>query len=319
MYQKKLSVKVFITLLLSAICIFVFQGCKKVQAPFENDGFITFTDSLGRNVSVPENTLDAVVLTGSFADVWTLSGGNVTATVKDAFEDFDLVLPEAVNLGTVKEPNVELLLKVNPSLVIASSNTASNMELLPILENVGITVAYFEIATFDDYLSMLDICTDITGRKDLYEQNGISVEKHIAKEKEEFIKKNISEDEKKYLLLRASSGFVKAKGSDDYVLGGILKDLGYVNIADSDKSLLENLSIESIIKQNPGHIFIIQMGDDFDAAKKNIEALFSDNPAWTGLNAVKNRNVHFMEKRLFSLKPNARWGESYEILTNLLK
>ena len=318
MCQKKSSVKRISALILSVFLIFSFFGCNNNTLQ-ETKNSVTFTDSLGRTVSVPKGTLNAAVLTGSFADVWLLSGGNVSATAKDAFDDFDLDLPDAVNLGKVKEPNLELLLSVKPSFVIASSNTSSNVDLLPILESAGITVAYFEIATFSDYLSMLDLCTDITGRKDLYEKNGLDIKDQIEKAKKDFENENLPEEEKSYLLLRASSGFVKAKGSDDYVLGGILKDLGYINIADSDETLLENLSIESIIKQNPHRIFIIQMGDDYEAARSNIEALFTENPAWASLSAVENGRIHFMEKRLFSLKPNARWGESYEILTSLLK
>lgn len=318
MFQKKSSVKSFLSFAIVAILLFLISGCAKTAENPESKK-ITFTDSLGREVSVLRGTLDAAVLTGSFADVWTLAGGNVTATAKDAFEDFGLILPDAVNLGTVKEPNLELLFSVNPSFVIASSNTSSNVELLPILESAGITVAYFEISTFDDYLNMLDICTNITGRKDLYEKNGVNVSDAIAESKKAFSEEDIPESEKNYLFLRASSGFIKAKGSDDYVLGGILKDLGYINLADSDESLLENLSIESIIKQNPHRIFIVSMGDDTDAAKKNVETMFSENPAWMSLSAVKSGRVHFMDKRLFSLKPNAKWGESYEVLTNLLK
>ena len=156
MCQKKSSVKRISALILSVFLIFSFFGCKNNTLQ-ETKNSVTFTDSLGRTVSVPKGTLNAAVLTGSFADVWTLAGGNVSATVKDAFDDFDLDLPYAVNLGKVKEPNLELLLSVKPSFVIASSNTSSNIDLLPILESAGITVAFFEIATFSDYLSMLDL------------------------------------------------------------------------------------------------------------------------------------------------------------------
>ena len=38
------------------------------------------------------------------------------------------------------------------------------------LTEAGVTVAYFDVSDFDAYLQMLDICTDITGRKDLYEK-----------------------------------------------------------------------------------------------------------------------------------------------------
>lgn len=320
MFLKKSLVEKLFALLLAFTVILSLTGCygnvKKSKSASE---LITFTDVLGREVSVPAGTLDAVALTGSFADVWRLSGGSITATVKDAFDDFNLVLPEAINLGTVKEPNIELVLKANPSFVIASSNTASNIELMPVFERAGITVAYFEIASFDDYLNMLNILTDITGRKDLYEKNGLAVGEGIASAKEKFLEEEIPEEEKTYLLLRASSGFIKAKGSDSYVLGTMLKDLGYKNIADSDETLLENLSIESILKQNPYRIFIIEMGDDTESTIKNVNTMFRENPSWLSLSAIKEGRVHFMEKRLFSLKPNARWGESYEILTSLLK
>ncbi|MDO5479662.1 MAG: ABC transporter substrate-binding protein, partial [Clostridia bacterium] len=225
MYQKKSLVKKSILLLLLFSITLSFSGCntKEEEEVSEQINYITFTDSLGRSVSVPEGTIDAAVLVGSLADIWNLSGGNILATAKDAWEDFNLDLPDAVKLGTVKAPDTELLLSVAPPFVIASSNTTSNIDLLPILEEAGITVAYFEIANFSDYLDMLKICTDITGRKDLYEKNGTTINEKIYATTQKFLAEEIPEEEKKYLLLRASSGVVKAKGSDSYVLGSMLK------------------------------------------------------------------------------------------------
>ena len=36
---------------------------------------------------------------------------------------------------------------------------------------------YFDVDNFDDYLKMLDICTDITGRKDLYDKTASELSK----------------------------------------------------------------------------------------------------------------------------------------------
>ena len=121
------------------------------------------------------------------------------------------------------------------------------------------------------------------------------------------------------MFLRASSGYIRAKNSEGSILGEMLKELGCVNIADSDSSLLENLSIESIIKQNPYRIFIVQVGDDEKAVRKNITEMMEENPAWYTLSAVKENRLHYMDKRLFNLKPNARWNESYEILCGILQ
>ncbi|MBR6719406.1 MAG: ABC transporter substrate-binding protein [Clostridia bacterium] len=320
MFQKKSLVKKVSVLILLFSLILSFTACNRTEkARTATVNYITFTDSLGRTVSVPEGTVDAAVLVGSLADIWRLSGGNILATAEDAWEDFNMDIPDAINLGTVKDPDLELILSSNPPLIIASSNTTSNLDLLPTLSHAGYTVAFFEINSFSDYLKMLKICTDITGRSDLYEKNGLMIKEKTDSVKADFSKKEIPEAEKTYLLLRASSGLIKAKGSSSYVLGGMLKDLGYKNIADSNKTLLEDLSIESIIKEDPYRIFIVQMGDDAESAKENVNNMFYENSAWRSLTAVKEGRVHFMDKRLFSLKPNARWGESYEILTDILE
>ena len=99
----------------------------------------------------------------------------------------------------------------------------------------------------------------------------------------------------------------------------MLADLGCINIADSDSSLLETLSVESILAQNPYRIFVVQVGDNAEATKKSIHDLFKENPAWQKLDAVKNGRVHFMDKRLYNLKPNALWGQAYEQLAEILE
>lgn len=60
-----------------------------------------------------------------------------------------------------------VLIASQPDFVIASANTKPDVEMLATLENAGITVAYFDVNNYEDYIAMLDICTDITGRKDL--------------------------------------------------------------------------------------------------------------------------------------------------------
>ena len=118
--------------------------------------------------------------------------------------------------------------------------------------------------------------------------------------------------------MKVSASTIKAKNTSGTMLGGMLKDFGCINIADSDSSLLENLSIESIIQQNPEKIFFVQMGDNVDGTKKNVEKLFSENPLWNELDAVKNGKVYYMEKELYNMKPNARFAEAYEKLEKIL-
>ena len=316
------------------LLIVLFTGCGKNHTQYstttvhttgesaemteENEGY-AFTDALGRTVTVGNPKRTAALL-GSFADIWCLAGGEVIASADDAWEDFDLPMPEdAVNLGMTKELSLEKLFEADPDFVLASSNTKGNVEWLEVLESAGITAAYFEVNDFDDYLNVLKICTDITGRSDLYEQNGLAIqtqiENVIADSKDRIAKAGKAPT---VLSLRASSTFIRAKNSKNNVLGEMLFHLGCINIADSEESLLENLSIEQIILQDPEYIFFIQQGDDAEGTKANIENFVSENPAWSELTAVKNGKVFLLEKSLYALKPNDRWGEAYEKLEEIL-
>ena len=304
--------------MLTAVLLLAFCGCSAENGGEEAEDAVTFTDALGREVSVRRSPQRVAALIGSFADVWVLAGGSICATAEDAWEDFGLEAEDAVNIGGAHSPSLELLLSAEPEFVIASASTAADVEMLDSLESAGIPVAYFDVDNFEDYLQMLDICTDITGRKDLYEQNGTAVQKEITELKEEFAKANLTEREKTVLLVRVSSGSIKAKGSEGTVLGEMLADMGCINIADSQTALLETLNAESIIGCEPYRIFAVTMGSDSKKATDNLNRMLEDNPAWGSLEAVEQGRVHLMERELFNLKPNKRWAEAYEKLMGVL-
>lgn len=273
----------------------------------------TFKDDLDREVTVTKHERTAALI-GSFADVWMLSGGKLTATAADTWDSFDLDLDKSViNLGSLQKPNAELIIAAQPDFVIASSNIEAHVALEPILTQAGITVAYFCVNQFEDYLHMLDICTNITGRKDLYQKNGVEVESHIQE-----VLKRVDGSSPKILFLRASTSGIKVKGSNGTVGGEILKSLGSVNIADSDKSMLDTLSLESIIVANPDYIFLTYQGSDIEKIKGNVEKNLTSNPAWSSLKAVQNGQYYILDKNLYNQKPNARWGEAYEKLADIL-
>lgn len=276
---------------------------------------VTFTDDLGRRVTV-ENPQRVAVLIGSYADIWCLAGGKDTlvAAADDAWTSFDLGLGEDVaNLGGVKETNLEVLLAAQPDLVLASSNTAAQVDLLPTLEQAGLNVAYFMVSNFDEYLHMLDICTQITGREDCYEQYGQALEEQV-----EQARQRADGSQPKVLYVRATGSSCKVKNSQDSVLGEMLADLDCINIADSQSSLLEQLSLEVILQEDPDFIFAVLQGSDPTDAQRTLDETLLSNPAWQSLTAVQEGRFHVMDDQLYNLKPNARWGEAYEQLAQIL-
>jgi len=279
---------------------------------------ITFIDDLGREVTV-ENPQRVAALLGSFADMWVLAGGEVIASADDAWDDFRLDMPkEAVNLGSTKNLNLEKLFEANPDFIIASASTRIDMEWKETLESSGIPTAYFDVSGFDDYLRVFKICTDITGKSELYEKYGQALQEQIDDAVEASEVRVTEKGVPKVLFLRTSAMSIRAKNSQDSVLGEMLAALGCINIADSNESLLENVSVEHILKEDPDFIFFVQVGDDVDEIKENVQKFIDENPVWQELTAVKEGRVYYMDKALYNLKPNDRWGEAYEKLEELL-
>lgn len=313
MLTKKLT-----SFIAAALILILLSGCTPVVPDSIDGEAVSFTDALGRQVTVKKEPERVAALIGSFADVWILSGGSICAAPEDAFSDFGLDPDGVVNIGGAHSPSLESLLSSEPELVIASASTASNIEMMDALEAAGIAVIYFDVDSFDDYLSMLGICTDITGRNDLYKKNGLDIKENIDAVRSLVVGSELSDDARRVLILRASSGSVKAKGSEGTILGEMLADLGCINIADSDETLLSDLSVESIINNEPYRIFVVTMGEDTEKATANLYRLLSEDPAWGTLSAVTEGRLHIMDKKLFNLKPNANWAVSYEKLSEIL-
>lgn len=295
--------------------MFLTAGCAQQQPqPVQRDVYYQFTDDTGAQVTLSEPPKKVVSLMGSYAETWLLAGGELAGVTDDMISERHMqVAPQTKIIGTVKEPNIEELLLLSPDFVLLSSNIESHMALSPTLQKAGVPHAYFDVKPFDDYLRMLDICTDITDRKDLYQSNGIAVQASIN----ETLSQIPRDADISVLLLRAFSTGANAKSGDD-MAATMLRDMGTVNIADQYPSLLENLSLETIIEEDPDYIFVVTMGESSEKALEALRNGIQNNPAWNSLSAVKNDRYILLPKELFHYKPNARWGESYQYLAKIL-
>ena len=308
--------------LASLLLILAVTGCsneninKNVNADNKNHGiYYIFTDSCGNSVVLEKKPERVVSLEGSYAETWILAGGEVIGVTDDVIQEGRIEVSDGISIvGTVKNPNIEEILSLSPDFILLSPDIESHLKIAGILKDANIAHAYFKVEYFEDFLKMLDICTDITGNKDLYEENGLKVKNDI----EGILSKieNDSSDKPEIIFIRAFSSGAKAK-KDDNLTCKILEDLGTVNIANKHPSLLEELSIEKIIEEDPDFIFVTTMGN----TEKAIEALkngIERNPAWSNLSAVKNNRYIILPKELFHYKPNAKWGESYKYLAEII-
>lgn len=258
-----------------------------------------------------EKAQRVIALSKSNAELWLLAGGELIATSDDAMEA-EAITDETVSLGDMDHVSLEAIVTLEPDLLIVFSTDPAQKALGEAAEGIGLRVLYTNIDDFDDYASVMKALTAETGRWDLYKQNVEDVAEEI-----ETVKSEVPEDAEggTYLLLHVSATKSKVE-KNDYFASEIFNDLGLVNIA-ADDSSFDELSIEQIISADPDYIFVVPRGDE-KKAQESFDELFTSQPAWESLSAVKNGKYHLLSKDLFGLKPNDRWAETYKAAFELL-
>lgn len=304
-------------LLILLLCALLLAGCASPAVKDVSPGkTVRFTDDTGAEVEVPCQPEKVAVLLSSLADLWVSAGGTVDITVGETvtrgFAGQDAVL---VDDGAGKTINLELLIAEKPDLVIYASDLAGQAECADTLRAAGIPTAGFAVDTFNDYLRVLKIATDILQTQEAYETHGEQVKRRV----ESLISAaREQENQPEILFVRAGSSakYTKAKTADTSFVCAMLKELGTENIAEKAPILLDGLSTEEILLSDPYAILYTTMGDE-STGVAYMQSLLAD-PVWQSMTAVKEGRVYQLPKDLFQYKPNSRWDEAYEYLIELL-
>ncbi len=281
---------------------------------------VTFTDDLGREVTV-SNPQRVVACMGSFAGAWQLAGGTLVGASDDAFAHYGVDSATVAGVGKSTALNLESILDLDPDFVIMTgisdgkhATGVSQEDMETALGEAGVPVAFFKVTTFADYERVMGIFCQITGRDDLYQQ-------HVAA-----VKSQIDDDIQTYSVAgRAPTVLVVSAYSKGLVVqdssgmaGVIVRDLGAVNVADENPSLLSDFSLEAAIEADPDYILVLAASDDEQTAQQYYEDAVGSDSAWADMAAVREGRVTMLDAAHFLYKPLDKWAESYEIVGQAL-
>ena len=308
------------------ILVLFLTGCAKTTAPAassapESPTNRTMTDSTGAEVSVTLSPKSVVALSASLAELWLEAGGKITGTTSDTLEkgrlDISRIeqtdLSAVQNVGAVSEPSAELILALKPDFVILSASMSGHKAAAKVLEEAHVPFYFADADSFSDYLEVFKDFTDLTDRADLYEKYGQAQKVSVDK----MLQAVSSEKKPTALALRAFSSGVSAKAAGT-VLTNILDSIGVTNIASNDKALVENLSLEKVVEDNPDYIFIVYMGQETEKTENYLHQNLYADPVWGTLSAVHENRIIILPQDLFHFKPNGRWEEAYSYLLKIL-
>lgn len=281
------------------------------------EDYVTYIDVRGEEIKVTKNPEKTVVLINSLLDLWYLSGGESvarcsgTTNVPEEAEDIEII-------GKFYSVSLEKLIALEPDLVIVSSTVSSQMEMEDVLAENGIEFAPVDASTspYTNFDKNVYLFSQILETDELYE----TTIKEITGAVDEIISKaEESEKNPSAVVLFSSSKYVKCELPTS-LTGEMLDYLGVENIvadAQIEGSTKVDFSLERLIERDPDYIFVTTMGD-VEECKARVEQDVKSNEAWNSLTAVKEDRVYYLPKDLYLYKPNARYGEAFQGLAEIV-
>jgi len=293
------------------IASFLVVACAPAATPFPTStpAPITFTDGLGRAITLASPAQRIVSMAPSNTEILYAIGAGAQMAGRDEFSDYP---PEAKSLPTVGGSfggyNNEAILQLNPDLVLAAE--INTPEQVKALEDLGVTVFY--LSNPKDMESMYQNLLTVA------QMTGHELEARLLVEK---LRKRVSAvTEKIQDLSDQPTVFYEMDATDPnapFTAGsGTFVDMlismaGGKNVGNVLSSPWAAISSEELVVQNPN---IILLGD---AAYGVTPESVAQRAGWEGIDAVKNSHIYAFDDNLVS-RPGPRLVDGLEALAKIL-
>ncbi|HLO31277.1 MAG TPA: cobalamin-binding protein [Anaerolineales bacterium] len=275
----------------------------------ETSTALTFTDGLGREVTLKGFPQRIVSLAPSNTEILFAIGAGDQVVGRDQFSDYPEAAKKVTDIGSAFEAlNTELIVSLKPDLVIAAE--INTPEQVKALEDLGITVYYLNNPhTLEEMYGNLDLVAQLTGHQAETATLIESLKKRVAAVDEKIAPIN-SRPSVFYELDSTDPAKPYTSGKDTFITLLIDRAGGH-NIA-AELESYPQMSLEQIVAANPNFIIL------GDATLGGVTPeMVATRPGWENLAAVKNGKVVTFDDNLVS-RPGPRLVDGLEQLAKLL-
>ena len=268
----------------------------------------TFTDGLGREITLEATPQRVVSLAPSNTEILFAVGAGSQVVGRDEFSDYPAEAASIESIGgSFGEYNAEAIVALEPDLVLAAE--INPPELVQQLEDLGLTVYYLSNPTsLEEMYTNLETVAGLTG--------------HDATELVASLKARVAAvDEKIAPLSSRIPVFYEIDATDPTkpwtygpgTFGSLLiTRAGGYNIGDIASDPYPQISIEQVVAANPS---VIILGDSmWGVTPESVPA----RPGWETLPAVASNSIYPFDDNLVS-RPGPRLVDGLEQLAKLLR
>lgn len=205
-------------------------------------------------------------------------------------------LDAAQRIGSSMTPDLELIAKLQPNLLLGAESVRSTLEKH--LANVKLPASYLRTDSFDDLKLSLKVLGTYFDKKEKMN----TILSGILEKENELAKKSEGKKVPKVMLMIGTTDSFMVMNEKSY-LGSLVKKLKADNIATSVFKATETYSpmnMENIIAANPDVILMLASGANGTTQEK-FDKEVAKNNAWTKLSAYQNKTIHVLDYSIFGV------------------
>ncbi len=266
---------------------------------------VRVTDDLGQVIALKEPAQRIISLYGAYSEILFAIGAGDRLVARTSSDRFPPCILDKPSVGTHLRPNMELVLGLQPDLIIHSVGRKHGHEVIRQIQQKGFTVAVFQPRNFAELFSVIDRLGILTGEEANAQAlvNGQSsrlgqIDLRLAKSKDR---------PKVFFEVRYPNLLGAGQGS---IVNDVILKAGGVNCLPNEKNLVR-INIETLIDYDPD-VYVVQKGP----MNRNPGSPES-RPNFQVLKAVQQGRVFFVDEYIFS-RPGPRSVEAVEKLAAYL-
>jgi len=276
-----------------------------VTPPAFSAAEVRVTDDLGQVIALKEPARRIISLYGAYSEILFAIGAGDRLIARTTADRFPPSILDKPSVGTHLRPNMELVLGLQPDLIIHAVGRKHGHEVIRQIQQKGLAVAVFQPRNFAELFSVIDRLGILTGEK---ENAQALVNGQISRLGQIDLRMAKSKDRPKvFFEVRYPNLLAAGQGS---IVNDVILKAGGVNCLPNEKKLVR-INIETLIDYDPD-VYVVQKGP----MNRNPGSPES-RPNFQVLRAVQQGRVFFVDEYVFS-RPGPRSVEAVEELAAYL-
>ena len=266
---------------------------------------VQVTDDLGQRIALKGPAQRIISLYGAYSEILFAIGAGDRLVARTRADRIPLAILAKPSVGTHLRPNMELVLGLQPDLIIQAEGRKHGHEVIRQLQQQGLTVAVFQPRNFTELFSLVDRLGILTG-KEANAQALVNRQKSRLRQIDRKLAKS-KDRPKVFFEVRYPNLLGAGQGS---IVNDVILKAGGVNCLPNEKKLVR-INIETLIDYDPD-VYVVQEGP-MNRNPGNPES----RPNFQVLKAVQQGRVFFVDEYVFS-RPGPRSVEAVEKLVGYL-